>query len=217
MSKRIITISREFGSGGRTIGKMVAEKLGIAFYDKELITLAAEESGFAEHLFEKNDRNITNSLLYSLSMYGNTMGLYDMPLNDKLFIAQSKTIQNVAEKGPCVIVGRCADYVLRNKPNVLNVFIHSDMESKVRRVVEDYGVESDNVVELINKTDKRRASYYEYYSSQKWGAVESYDFCMDSSYLGLGGTVELIRAMVEHKEHPILSPTEEDPTRPAEK
>ena len=95
-------------------------------------------------------------------MYGNTMGLYDMPLNDKLFIAQSKTIQNVAEKGPCVIVGRCADYVLRNKFNVLNVFIHSDMESKVRRVVEDYGVESDNVVELINKTDKRRANYYNY-------------------------------------------------------
>ena len=119
----IITISRQYGSGGRLIGQKLAERLGIPFYDKELITLAAEESGFAEHLFEKNDRNITNSLLYSLSMYGNTMGLYDMPLNDKLFIAQSKTIQSVAEKGPCVIVGRCADYVLRNKPNVLNVFI----------------------------------------------------------------------------------------------
>lgn len=112
----IITISRQYGSGGRLIGQKLAERLGIPFYDKELITLAAEESGFAEHLFEKNDRNITNSLLYSLSMYGNTMGLYDMPLNDKLFIAQSKTIQSVAEKGPCVIVGRCADYVLRNKP-----------------------------------------------------------------------------------------------------
>ena len=209
----IITISRQYGSGGRLIGQKLAERLGIPFYDKELITLAAEESGFAEHLFEKNDRNITNSLLYSLSMYGNTMGLYDMPLNDKLFIAQSKTIQSVAEKGPCVIVGRCADYVLRNKPNVLNVFIHSDMESKVRRVVEDYGVESDNVVELINKTDKRRASYYEYYSSQKWGAVESYDFCLDSNYLGLGGTVELIQTMVAHKEHTIPSPTEEDPTQ----
>ena len=96
----IITISRQYGSGGRLIGQKLAERLGIPFYDKELITLAAEESGFAEHLFEKNDRNITNSLLYSLSMYGNTMGLYDMPLNDKLFIAQSKTIQNVAEKGP---------------------------------------------------------------------------------------------------------------------
>ena len=199
MSKRIITISREFGSGGRTIGKMVAEKLGIAFYDKELITLAAEESGFAEHLFEKNDRNITNSLLYSLSMYGNTMGLYDMPLNDKLFIAQSKTIQSVAEKGPCVIVGRCADYVLRNKPNVLNVFIHSDMESKVRRVVEDYGVESDNVVELINKTDKRRANYYNYYTGMKWGRAENYHLALRTDYIGIDGAVETLIRFIEAK------------------
>ena len=110
----IITISRQYGSGGRLIGQKLAERLGIPFYDKELITLAAEESGFAEHLFEKNDRNITNSLLYSLSMYGNTMGLYAMPLNDKLFLAQSTTIQSVAEKGPFVIVGRFADYVLPN-------------------------------------------------------------------------------------------------------
>ena len=192
----IITISRQYGSGGRLIGQKLAERLGIPFYDKELITLAAEESGFAEHLFEKNDRNITNSLLYSLSMYGNTMGLYDMPLNDKLFIAQSKTIQNVAEKGPCVIVGRCADYVLRNKPNVLNVFIHSDMESKVRRVVEDYGVESDNVVELINKTDKRRANYYNYYTGQKWGRLENFDLTVDSSKLGIDGTAEFIAQFV---------------------
>ena len=199
MSKRIITISREFGSGGRTIGKMVAEKLGIAFYDKELITLAAEESGFAEHLFEKNDRNITNSLLYSLSMYGNTMGLYDMPLNDKLFIAQSKTIQNVAEKGPCVIVGRCADYVLRNKPNVLNVFIHSDMESKIRRVVEDYCVESDNVVELINKTDKRRANYYNYYTGMKWGRAENYHLALRTDCIGIDGAVETLIRFIEAK------------------
>ena len=192
----IITISRQYGSGGRLIGQKLAERLGIPFYDKELITLAAEESGFAEHLFEKNDRNITNSLLYSLSMYGNTMGLYDMPLNDKLFIAQSKTIQNVAEKGPCVIVGRCADYVLRNMPNVLNVFIHSDMESKIRRVVEDYGVESDNVVELINKTDKRRANYYNYYTGQKWGRLENFDLTVDSSKLGIDGTAEFIAQFV---------------------
>ena len=169
------------------------------FYDKELITLAAEESGFAEHLFEKNDRNITNSLLYSLSMYGNTMGLYDMPLNDKLFIAQSKTIQNVAEKGPCVIVGLCADYVLRNNPNVLNVFIHSDMESKVRRVVEDYGVESDNVVELINKTDKRRANYYNYYTGMKWGRAENYHLALRTDCIGIDGAVETLIRFIEAK------------------
>ena len=183
----IITISRQYGSGGRLIGQKLAERLGIPFYDKELITLAAEESGFAEHLFEKNDRNITNSLLYSLSMYG------------KLFIAQSKTIQSVAEKGPCVIVGRCADYVLRNKPNVLNVFIHSDMESKVRRVVEDYGVESDNVVELINKTDKRRANYYNYYTGMKWGRAENYHLALRTDCIGIDGAVETLIRFIEAK------------------
>lgn len=132
-------------------------------------------------------------------MYGNTMGLYDMPLNDKLFIAQSKTIQNVAEKGPCVIVGRCADYVLRNKPNVLNVFIHSDMESKVRRVVEDYGVESDNVVELINKTDKRRANYYNYYTGMKWGRAENYHLALRTDCIGIDGAVETLIRFIEAK------------------
>ena len=124
----IITISRQYGSGGREIGKRLAEKLGIPFYDKELITLAAQQSGYSEHLFEKSDKGATNSLLYSLSMYGNTMGLYDMPLNDKLFIAQSQTIKNVAEQGPCVIVGRCADYVLRGRKDLLSVLIHDPIE-----------------------------------------------------------------------------------------
>ena len=200
MSERIIiTLGRQFGSGGREIGKRVAKELGIAFYDKELLTRAAKESGISEELFQSNDEKPTNSLLYSLSMYGNTMGLYDMPLNDKLFIAQSKTIQSVAEKGPCVIVGRCADYVLRNKPNVLNVFIHSDMESKVRRVVEDYGVESDNVVELINKTDKRRANYYNYYTGMKWGRAENYHLALRTDCIGIDGAVETLIRFIEAK------------------
>ena len=201
MSMRtIITISRQYGSGGRLIGQKLAERLGIPFYDKELITLAAQESGYAEHLFEKTaDTNISNSLLYSLAMYGNTMGLYDMPLNDKLFMAQSKTIQHVAEEGPCVIVGRCADYVLRNVPNVLNVFIHSDMASKVRRVTEDYGVTDDNVVDLINKTDKRRANYYNYYTGTKWGRAENYHLALRSDAVGIDGAVETIIRFVEAK------------------
>ena len=201
MSMRtIITISRQYGSGGRLIGQKLAERLGIPFYDKELITLAAQESGYAEHLFEKTaDTNISNSLLYSLAMYGNTMGLYDMPLNDKLFMAQSKTIQQVAEKGPCVIVGRCADYVLRGVPNVLNVFIHSDMASKVRRVTEDYGVTDDNVVDLINKTDKRRANYYNYYTGMKWGRAENYHLALRSDAVGIDGAVETIIRFIEAK------------------
>ena len=199
MSMRtIITISRQYGSGGRLIGQKLAERLGIPFYDKELITLAAQESGYAEHLFEKTaDTNISNSLLYSLAMYGNTMGLYDMPLNDKLFMAQSKTIQHVAEKGPCVIVGRCADYVLRGVPNVLNVFIHSDMASKVRRVTEDYGVTDDNVVDLINKTDKRRANYYNYFTGKKWGRAENYDLVFNSSRISLEDITKIIRTYVD--------------------
>lgn len=193
----IITISRQYGSGGREIGKRLAERLGIPFYDKELITLAAEQSGYSEHLFEKSDKGATNSLLYSLSMYGNTMGLYDMPLNDKLFIAQSQTIKNVAEQGPCVIVGRCADYVLRGMPGVLNVFIHSDMESKVKRVIEEYGIESDNVVDLINKTDKRRANYYNYYTGMKWGRAENYHLALRTDCVGIDGAVETLIRFVE--------------------
>ena len=201
MSMRtIITISRQYGSGGRLIGQKLAERLGIPFYDKELITLAAQESGYAEHLFEKTaDTNISNSLLYSLAMYGNTMGLYDMPLNDKLFMAQPKTLPPVAEKGPCVIVGRCADYVLRGVPNVLNVFIHSDMASKVRRVTEDYGVTDDNVVDLINKTDKRRANYYNYYTGMKWGRAENYHLALRSDAVGIDGAVETIIRFIEAK------------------
>ena len=195
----IITISRQYGSGGREIGKRLAEKLGIPFYDKELITLAAQQSGYSEHLFEKTDKGATNSLLYSLSMYGNTMGLYDMPLNDKLFIAQSQTIKNVAEQGSCVIVGRCADYVLRGHPHVLNVFIHSDMESKVKRLIEEYGVESDDVVDLINKTDKRRANYYNYYTGMKWGRAENYHLALRTDCVGIEGAVETLIQFVEAK------------------
>ena len=180
----IITISRQYGSGGRLIGQKLAERLGIPFYDKELITLAAEESGFAEHLFEKNDRNITNSLLYSLSMYGNTMGLYDMPLNDKLFIAQSKTIQNVAEKGPCVIVGRCADVILKDY-HPLNLFVYADAESKIQRCIdrapEGEHLSRNDIARRMKQVDKNRAQYRQMFADSKWGAKETYHLCVNTS------------------------------------
>ena len=122
------------------------------------------------------------------------------------------TIRHIAEQGPCVIIGRCADYALAENPNHLSLFIHAPMEARIQRVARRQKLTPEEARKTIIKTDKRRASYYEYYSSKKWGAVDSYDFCLDSSYLGLSGTVELIRAMVEHKEHPIPSPTEIDPT-----
>lgn len=196
----VITISRQYGSGGRLIGQMLAEKLGIPFYDKELITLAAKDSGFAEDLFDNADQTASNSLMYSLSIYGNTMGLYDMPLNDKLFIAQSKAIEKVAKQGPCVIVGRCADYILQNSGlNTVNVFIHSDIESKVRRVTEVYKVEKRNIVDYILKADKRRATYYNYYTGMKWGRADNYHLSIRSDSVGLEGAVETIISFIECK------------------
>ena len=195
----IITISRQYGSGGRLIGQKLAERLGIPFYDKELITLAAEESGFAEHLFEKNDRNITNSLLYSLSMYGNTMGLYDMPLNDKLFIAQSKTIQSVAEKGPCVIVGRCADYVLRDDPNValVNLFVHAPMDARIRRESARTNTTPAEAEKRIRQVDKERAAYYNFFSSKRWGDAQAYDLCVNTDGLEISDVVQLVLRYLE--------------------
>ena len=134
-------------------------------------------------------------------------------LEQQVYLATFNTIRHLAEQGPCVIIGRCADYALADNPNLLSIFIHAPMDVRIARVAKRQNLTPEKARQLILKTDKRRASYYEYYSSQKWGAVESYDFCLDSNYLGLGGTVELIQTMVAHKEHPIPSPTEEDPTQ----
>ena len=134
-------------------------------------------------------------------------------LEQRAYLATFDTIRHIAEEGPCVIIGRCADYALKDNPNHLNLFIYAPMEARIERICERTGVSPEKAKAMITKTDKRRASYYEYYSSKKWGSLDSYDFCMDSSYLGLSRTVELILAMVDHKEHPHSSPTEIDPTR----
>ena len=211
-----ITIGRQFGSGGKEIGIRVAKELGIPFYDKELLREAARKSGLCEKIVENFDER-PKSLLYSIAMDSYMFALPGSGVGDSLeqqvYLATFNTIRHIAEQGPCVMIGRCADYALAENPNHLSLFIHAPMEVRVARVAKRQGITPEKAKALIVKTDKRRASYYEYYSSQKWGAVESYDFCLDSSYLGLGGTVELIRAMVEHKEHPVPSPTEIDPTQ----
>ena len=214
----IITIGRECGSGGRHIGQALAEKLGIKCYDKELLNLAAKESGLCKELFETHDEKPTSSFLYSLVMdtysLGYTNSAYmDMPINHKIFLAQFDTIKSLADKESCVIIGRCADYALAEDPNLLSLFISAPLEDRIARVAKRQKVTPEEAKSLIQKTDKRRASYCEYYASKKWGAVDAYDFCLNSSALGLGGTVELIQAMVAHKEHPIPSPTEIDPTQ----
>ena len=214
--KTIITIGRQFGSGGKEVGIRVAKELDIPFYDKEILQEAAKKSGLCEKILENFDER-PKSLLYSIAMDSYMFALPGTGAGDSLeqqvYLATFNTIRQLAKEGPCVIIGRCADYALSGDPNHLSLFIHAPMEDRIRRVAGRQNLTEAQAKTLISKTDKRRASYYEYYSSQRWGAVDSYDFCLNSSYLGLGGTVELIRSLVEHREHPVPSPTEEDPTR----
>ena len=215
--KTIITIGRQFGSGGKEVGIRVAKEMGIPFYDDELLKEAAKKTGLCEKIFENFDER-PKSLLYSIAMDSYMFGLPGSGVGDSLeqqvYLATYNTIRQLAEEGPCVIIGRCADYALADNPNLLSLFIYAPMEARVERVAKRQNLTPEKAKALIQKTDKRRAAYYEYYSAQKWGAVESYDFCLDSSYLGLSGTVELIQAMVDHRENPVPSPTEIDPTRP---
>jgi len=203
--KSIITISREFGSGGREIGQKLADKLGIGFYDKELLEIASKESGITQELFVKHDETYTNSFLYSLVM-GNYPVTADgrinpeLPLNQKIFLAQFDTIRSIAEKGPCVIVGRCADYVLKYHDNVINFFITGSMPQKRRRILERYDIEKNKVEDFIRKTDKRRANYYNYYTDMKWGEAKNYDLCINSSKTGIDGAVELMEAFIRISE-----------------
>ena len=204
----IITIGRQFGSGGREIGHIVADKLGIKLYDKEMLDRAAKESGNCQELFETHDEKPTNSLLYSLVMdtysLGYSAGSYtDMPINHKIFLAQYDAIKKIADEGPCILVGRCADYALEGYPNVLRIFIHADLDARIRRIARIYDLTDAKAKELIQKTNKKRSSYYNYYTNKRWGDAESYDACLNSSLLGLDGTAEAILKLVELKDQGI--------------
>lgn len=200
----IITIGRQFGSGGREIGEMLAKKYGIQCYDKELLSRAAKESGFCEEMIQNHDERPTNSFLYNLVMdtysFGyNASSFVDMPISHKVFLAQFDTIKKIAEEGPCVIVGRCADYALSDYKNVLNIFIHADEEAKIKRIKERFDdVKTDEQArDMMNKKDKQRQSYYNYYSSKKWGRSDSYDLSINSSILGIEGTVKFITQYID--------------------
>ena len=201
----IITIGREFGSAGREIGYKIADDFGIKLYDKEMLNRAAKESGIFEELFEAHDEKPTNSFLYSLVMdtysLGYSSGSYtDMPINHKVFLAQFDAIKKIASEGPCILVGRCADYALEEFDNVLTVFIHAKMEARIRRIARIYNLTDAKAKEMIQKTDKQRSSYYNYYTNKKWSDAESYDVCLDSSVLGIEGTAEAIKQLVAIKE-----------------
>ena len=198
----VITIGRQFGSAGREIGEKVAEHFGIKCYDKELLTRAAKESGFCEEMIQNHDERPTNSFLYNLVMdtysFGyNASSFVDMPISHKVFLAQFDTIKKIADEGPCVIVGRCADYALADYENCIHLFIYADEETRTKRVMEKYQLSEFKAQEMINKKDKQRQSYYNYYSSKKWGRADSYDLCINSSILGVDGTVKLIIQYVE--------------------
>ena len=201
----IITIGRQFGSAGREIGEKVAEYFGIKCYDKELLTRAAQESGFCEEMIQNHDERPTNSFLYNLVMdtysFGyNASSFVDMPISHKVFLAQFDTIKKIADEGPCVIVGRCADYALESYPNVVSIFIRADMEDRIRRVATRLDLTDAKAKDLINKTDKKRASYYNYYTNKKWGEAASYELCLNSSELGVQGTAKAIEQYILLKE-----------------
>lgn len=197
----VITIARQYGSGGREIGNRVAELLGIGLYDRELIIMAAQKSGIATEALDSVDEKATNSLLYTLavgsSYFGGTPSGFNLPVNDKLFIVQSEIIRGIADSESCVIVGRCGDYVLRDHPGKLSVFIYAEPEARIKRIMERHNVGYDEAKSLMNKTDRRRINYYNFYTGRKWGKHDHYDIMLNSQLLGIEGSARLIADMAE--------------------
>ena len=201
----IMTSGRQCGSGGKLIGEMLAGKMGVKCYDKELLAMAAKHSGLCEELFEKHDERPTSSFLYSLVMDSYSMGYTasgysDMPINHKIFLAQFDTIKKLADEASCVIVGRCADYALEDYPNVVRVFITGDDKDKLKRLQELYKVDESKAKDIMIKTDKQRSNYYNYYSNKKWSDPRSYDLCINSSKVGADGAVDVIMNFAKVKQ-----------------
>lgn len=195
MGKVIITIGRQYGSGGRYIGRLVAEKLDIPFYDKELIAIAAKEGNLNKNIIESLDETSNNRFFYALPSSGfmpsSISTSFDLSMNDRLFLVQSRVIKEIADKSSAVIVGRCSDYVLRGNPDVINVYIHAPIDVRVNNAVKNYNLNPVTAKKIIEKTDETRQKYYNYYSGRKWGIAENYTLCVDSS-IGLDTTVDII-------------------------
>ncbi|MGN0243913.1 MAG: AAA family ATPase [Lachnospiraceae bacterium] len=196
MANKIITIGRQFGSGGRDIGEAIAKKLDIPFYDKKILEKASEDSGLCNELFENFDEKPTNSFLYSLVMDPYSIGYsghgYDVPLNQKVFMASFDAIKKMAKEGPCVFVGRCADYALSDMDSVLNVFIHAPIEYRIQNIMKRMDLSHSKAETLVVRKDKQRASYYNYYTTKKWSDTNSYDVTINSAMFGVEKTVDII-------------------------
>ncbi len=195
---RIITISREFASGGRTIGKKVADALGYAYYDNELVTKIAKESGFAEAFVKENGEyaGFTSSLLFNLSL-NNIWAAGTLSTSDQLYTYQHKIIRELAEKGNCVIVGRCADYILRDRTDCFNVFIHANMAFRIDRVLNIYQEKLDKPEKFLREKDKKRKVYYKYYTDRQWGVAQNYHLCLDTSAIGIDTCSQIILDLVK--------------------
>ncbi|MDX9728409.1 MAG: cytidylate kinase-like family protein [Bacteroidales bacterium] len=197
----VITIGRQLGSGGREIGQKLSERLGIAFYDKELIRLASKQSGLKEEFFERVDEQKHFSLFPGIlglrtSLTDDFFSNYYLS-NESLFRIQSEVMKNLAALGPCIFVGRCADYVMKDEKECLNLFISSDLNDRIMRIAASHNITEGKAKELIERTDKGRSSYYNYFSGKTWGAAESYHLCVNSSLLGIDETVSLIGRVAE--------------------
>ena len=202
----IIAIGRQYGSGGREIGELLSDMTGIPFFDRELVAAAAEKSGVSKDVYSHIDETATNSLLYALSTGAYTLSSHfttvsDLPLNDKLYIIQTNLIKDIVkENGACVIVGRCADYILKDDPRCMSVFIHAPLKDRVKRIMEKEGLDAAAAESRIIKTDKKRANYYNFYTNREWGDINNYELCINSAVLGKQKTAELILEYVKRRE-----------------
>ena len=200
MKHFIINIGRQLGSGGRSIAAILAKHYGITAYDRNLIELAAKESGLSQEFFENADEKKSHGFFHSIfsnRAAANALGSNDSYLsNDALFKVQSDIIRDLAEKDSCIFIGRCADYILRDQPCCINLFFTANLEDRIARMAGEKNITPEQAAELIEKTDRRRADYYNYYSGKTWGAAESYDLCINTSHLGFEGTAEMLKGYI---------------------
>lgn len=198
----VLSISRQFGSGGREIGRKVAEEFGIPFYDSALITMAAQKSGMSQQVLKNIDEKAANRFLYTIPTNVPTLGyaataVYNIPLSDTLFLTQYEIIKQVANEGPCVIVGRCSDYILREHPHHVSIFIHAPEAMRAKRIAQYENIDEKEALSRIAKYDKERKKYHDYYAAGTWGNAAFYDLSFNSASAGIDGSVRLIKKFVE--------------------
>ena len=192
----IITIGREYGSGGRQIGQALAKRLGISYYDKEIITLAAQKSGLSDEFIANNEQRVRSGLMQNLaasaSYHNGFFAQQYLPLSENIFIAQAQVIRDIAARESAVIVGRCADYILEGRENTINVFVHAPMEARVKRIMSLHNIDEAAAMKEISRSDKERGNHYFRYTDMKWGKAQNYDICVNSALLGVDRTVEML-------------------------